>query len=106
MATVVATAKLSPVRAIPSSSHPAVPEQDKACLDRLPSARQIAQQGIQGQNFLGQDLEKSTSNEEELKGRVPEGPGNITAILFWSFARRQTELQGMRNRAKRDRVEV
>lgn len=87
LATALAAAKLrcGPVWTIPSSSGPALPEQDKARLDRLPSARQIAQQGIPGQNFPGQDLKKSMSNEEELKGRVPEGPGNIMAVLFWFF---------------------
>lgn len=41
------------------------------------------------------------SKGEELKGMVPEGPENIMAVLFgFLFARRQTELQGMRTEEK------
>lgn len=49
----------------------------------------VAQQGVQGQNSPGQDLEeRSLPNEDELKvgvqgwGGIPEGPGNSMTVLF------------------------
>ena len=61
-------------------------------LPALDQPLRIAQQGMRGQNFPGQGLEeKSVSNEEEREGRIPEGPGNIVAVLFcFAFAKRQT----------------
>lgn len=65
----------------PSLDRPAPPR--GPALSVLDKPARIAQQGIRGQNFPGQSLEeKSVPNEEELKGRIPEGPGNIMAVLF------------------------
>lgn len=66
-------------------------------LPALDQLLRIAQQGIQSQTFPGQGLEeKSAPNEEEQKGRIPEGPGNTVAFLFCFCKEANTELQGMR----------
>ena len=47
-------------------------------------------EGIQGLE------EKSAPNEDELRGRIPEGPGNTAAVFFCFCKEANTELQGMR----------
>lgn len=87
----------SKAKAQPSLDRLPAPCHRPSILPALDQIIRIAQQGIRGQTFPGQGLEeKSAPNEEELRGRIPEGPGNTAAVFFCFCKEANTELQGMR----------